>query len=145
MAWESKKYRRWVARLPCAMWGGRGGHPHHPIDLGGGLRGTGMKVSDALIIPLSAEAHRHIHGKTATDGDKLAQFDWILRTIRLGRHGGKLDLRNLAIYPLISDMTDVTRRPWESPESFQCPRYAIWLAFVQQIGNMADKGDFVVR
>jgi hypothetical protein len=56
---ESEKYRRWIASLPCCVSGVEGTQAAHIRSGTGG--GMGFKPSDAWCVPLSPEQHRIQH------------------------------------------------------------------------------------
>jgi hypothetical protein len=89
---RSKKYRQWVARLPCCItdYQGPGVDPHHPK--GHGLGGS-VKCSDAFCIPLAHEIHMELHriGWESWEAKyNVNQLDFVLRTIELALSEGVL-------------------------------------------------------
>ncbi len=78
---ESQKWLRAVASLPCVLCG-REGHTQaaHPNHRG---KGMGMKAPDCWVVPLCVECHREFdQGKSMSKQDKREMMDeWIIQTI----------------------------------------------------------------
>lgn len=82
--WRSPKYLAWVRTRPCVVCGGRANAAHHLIGMWG-LSGMGLRVSDALTMPVCdgpfSSCHRDIH---ASKDLQQLQPEWIELTLRAG-------------------------------------------------------------
>ena len=89
---RSKKYRKWVSGLPCAVTGYQGEvAPHHPK--GRGFGGT-VKCSDLFCIPLKHDIHMELHQigwKSWEEKYRIHQLVIALKTIDRALEEGVLN------------------------------------------------------
>lgn len=80
--WRCPKYLSWVRQRPCVVCGAQANAAHHLIGLWG-LSGMGLKVSDALTMPVcdgpGDTCHRKIH---ASKELQQLQPEWIELTLK---------------------------------------------------------------
>jgi hypothetical protein len=96
--WESKKYREWVAKLPCGNCKAEDDTivAHHLAHiLAPHCGGTSLKASDYLTMPLCFVCHNKIH--TTYDPKILEnQVNMIFNTLRLAFHDGTIGLKYIS-------------------------------------------------
>lgn len=70
---EDRRYMDWVKTLPCCGCGAPADDPHHITSVG--LKGTGTKVPDYLVVPVCRDCHDSIHHNAdrweAANGEQL--------------------------------------------------------------------------
>lgn len=93
--WESKKYRDWVAMLPCGNCSVTDDTiiAHHlTAIMAPHCGGAGQKASDYLTMPLCHKCHHDIHNPPSRNGFNAIQHQptMIFNTLRLAFHHGIL-------------------------------------------------------
>lgn len=86
---RSKKYRYWVAQLPCASCGIANDTviPHHLIGVGQGVMGG--KACDLNLMPLCFDCHQEVH-LHSTKNMRKEQYRWICETLQKAIKEGNL-------------------------------------------------------